>query len=424
MKPSISLFLKNIFSFETAFVLFLFSYQYKNAHPIFLNPDITLVLIGILIPWALCIKYKSHEPLFTKETLPFILFSIWCVVSAFWAPKSSYTISKTLCFVVYTLPTFFMGYTVIGTNIQRLKRFLVVVLVFSIFVHLEAYRIFYYAHGSIVDVLGNNYLVTGQTLGCGFIILVVWSLDLLQGSLSSRNLQYKSVSDIRIYYWLLILLCGTFFYIQLNLGGRGPVIAVFLVLIAIYIYGFLQVSNRQLYLQHFLHLILVCILSYWLLKWMFTAKTDHFIARTYAFITTPELDDPINWRIGYYHSAINAFLSHPIIGVGFGGWKNHYDIGSLPWQHPHNIVLEVLSETGAIGGVLGVLFAFTILGKIPYKNLTNSLYMTPLCLFFFAIINALKSGDLNDNMLLFVMAGIVLNFEKLSAQTKISQRIS
>jgi O-antigen ligase len=408
MKHNFFTLLKNLFSFETAFVLFLFSYQYKNAHPIFLSPDITLTLIGILIPWTVILARKSPNRLFTSTTASFLLFSIWCIASAFWAPKLSYTVSKSLCFVVYTLPAFFMGYMVIASDTERLKRFFVIIAVFAILVHLEAYRVFYYSAGYIVDVLGNNYLVTGQTLGCGFILLVVYV----------KTLAFHFKPNTNFLYGLLMLLCGTFFYIQLNLGGRGPVISVLLVLMVFYSYGILRTSDHQQYLRHLFHLTFACALSYWLLRWLFAAESNHFIVRTYALITAPELDDPINWRIGYYQSAINAFLNHPLIGVGFGGWVNYHDMGSLPWQHPHNIVLEVLSETGVIGGVLAAWFGFNVLKNISYKNLNqSSLHMATTSLLLFGLLNALKSGDLNDNILLFVMSGIILGVASLKKPT-------
>ncbi len=260
-----------------------------------------------------------------------------------------------------------------------------------------AYQAFYYSGGYIFDVLGNNYLVTGQTLGCGFILLVVDSLFCI-----------KSKNDKKGPYWALMFLCATFFYIQLNLGGRGPVVGVALVLITFYSYGMTQTSDRKLYLRHLFHLTLICVLGYWLVKWLFTAGTNHFTARTVAMITNPELDDPINFRFGYYKSAIEAFLAHPLMGVGFGRWVHYHDMGGLPWKHPHNIILEVLSETGLIGGVFGAWFGWSVLKNIPYKNLNHSfLKMGTVCLFLFSAFNALKSGDLNDNILLFVMAGIM-----------------
>src|SRR5205085_9636220 len=97
------------------------------------------------------------------------------------------------------------------SNPKKLRRFFMAILIFASVVHLEVYRVLLHSHSKIYDVLGNNYLITGQTLGCGFIILIVSSLHLLrQGE--------------RGIYWGLILLCGTFFYIQLSLGGRGTVI--------------------------------------------------------------------------------------------------------------------------------------------------------------------------------------------------------
>ena len=184
-----------------------------------------------------------------------------------------------------------------------------------------------------------------------------------------------------------------------------------LTLMALYSYG-LQTVDRKMYLSHLLRLTFVCVLSYWLLKWLFSVDTNNFVSRAYVAIATPGLDDSVNLRLGYYKSAIEVFLRHPWVGVGFGGWVNFYDMGGLPWQHPHNIVLEVLSETGIIGGVLASWFAFTVLKAIRYRDLYHfPLEIASACLFLFSLLNALKSGDINDNVLLFVMAGIILGVQ-------------
>jgi O-antigen ligase len=56
----------------------------------------------------------------------------------------------------------------------------------------------------------------------------------------------------------------------------------------------------------------------------------------------------VTLRLGFYRSALEALLQHPIIGLGVGGWSIlYYNEDVL--HYPHNFLLEVGAEQGAIG---------------------------------------------------------------------------
>ena len=56
----------------------------------------------------------------------------------------------------------------------------------------------------------------------------------------------------------------------------------------------------------------------------------------------------VNSRLDFYRSALEVLLQHPIIGLGVGGWSIfHY--GQDVLHYPHNFLLEVGAEQGAIG---------------------------------------------------------------------------
>jgi O-antigen ligase len=56
----------------------------------------------------------------------------------------------------------------------------------------------------------------------------------------------------------------------------------------------------------------------------------------------------VNLRLDFYRSALEAFLQHPIIGLGVGGWSIFYYNEDV-LHYPHNFLLEVGAEQGAIG---------------------------------------------------------------------------
>lgn len=354
---------------------------------------------------------------------------MWCLLSTCWVERTTYSISKALCFGVYTVPAFLMAYYIIGANQERLRRFLYAIGILSFWGHLAAYKECILSHWGWVDVLGSNYLVTGQTLGFGFILLSLFSFFKLKESEKTSDSE-QDILKHRILFWALMLLCGSYAYIQLHLRGRGPVIGVILTVFYFYVYGVCKGESKSC-AKHFFYVSLSCISTYFFFDWVFEAHACHFLSRMNKIIDPsvmlPDkfvIDESIGLRLEYCKSALLAFLKHPIAGLGLGGWAQfhdtlyHYvpeahDLREVFWRHPHNIGLEVLAETGLIGGLLGLWFGILILKKIPFKQLHHSfLDAAPTLLLAFSFFNALKSGDLNDNILFFAMAGLIVGKEK------------
>ena len=390
----------NFLSFEWLFVLFLFSYQYKNALSPDLSVDMTLLLAFILIPFSIFLYRKNPPvPFFDPIPISLFLFTIWAVFSVIWSPQTPYVWSKILCFVVYTLPAFLMAYFLIARSSLRLRRFLFLALFFAVCVHLEAYRTFIHHGKAIVDVLGNNYLVTGQTLGVGFLLLVPCSYAYL-----------KRYSEGFFLYEIALLLCGTLWYIQMNLGGRGPVVSMVLSLLLFYGVGAFKTSDTRLYLKHGISVGLSCYVMYFFLGTLFSTDVSHFLRRSHALWTLQ--DASTIERLDYYASALTAYLQHPFSGVGFGGWPFYHQLGLREW-HPHNMMLEILSETGTPGAVFFSSFLFYCFRSVHWRVLWTSFDMSALGLILlFSIGNALKSGDLNDNILFFVVLGLLSGYSQ------------
>jgi O-antigen ligase len=80
-------------------------------------------------------------------------------------------------------------------------------------------------------------------------------------------------------------------------------------------------------------------------------------------------------RIGMLHGTWRIFLDHPAIGTGFGtlqevfpSYETVYD--GLIVNHSHNDYVELLSDTGVVGGFCGLAFLI-LLVWIGWKNLTD-----------------------------------------------------
>jgi O-antigen ligase len=298
-----------------------------------------------------------------------------------------------------------MGYFIISQNPERFKRLMMAFFVFSALVLLESYRVFFVnGLATISDILNTNYLVTGQTLGTGLLVLIPYSYF----ALTLRNHEEKRGAIPPLWFWLLFL-SSLFFYVLINLGGRGPVIATSAALTVFYgaiLYGTkhrqgLPSNARHLVGIHFCALVFLCTLSYVMLNGLFEHTSSHFQQRV-APLLAGQIDEAVNERFTYYQSSFESFLDHPFLGVGFGGWPVSHSLGDVS-LHPHNIFLEILSETGLIGFTLFMVFLYCIFRNFNVVFMVSTPERLSLGLLtIFSFINSQKTGDLHDNLLLFV----------------------
>jgi O-antigen ligase len=107
-----------------------------------------------------------------------------------------------------------------------------------------------------------------------------------------------------------------------------------------------------------------------LLAFTYSTQFESRIERSLAvFSSDPAgLNDALSGRLSVWHAAIGMIRDHPINGVGVRGFRDAYARYAAPddfWLshgqngalHAHQIVFEVLSETGVIGLVLWLMGA-------------------------------------------------------------------
>ena len=396
---------KIFLSFEFISVLSLFSYQYKNAHPFFTSFDITVLLNLILIPWALFIYVREKDwsgRFLCKEILFFVAMAGWFLLSTLWSPSHSYKIQKALCFSFYTIPAFMMGYLVISNDHERTERLLQSFLIFSLIVLAETFRVFYVkGMGAIQDIMGTNYLVTGQTLGVGLIILMVYTL-------------HRFVDGKRKTLGLEVVLSSLFFYGLINIGGRGPFAACFISILFLYLVSW---KYSHAVKTQFVHLFLFFVVTFVLcvgLNYFFHQQGSHFMNRVMPLLNSINSDESTMERLEFYQSAIKAFSANPVVGLGFGGWPLYHGLGDISY-HPHNIFLEIMAETGVVGLLLFVAFIFVCVQRLSLARILSSPLLRSACFItLFSFMNACKTGDLHDNMLFFFSLSLVAGLKRKS----------
>lgn len=116
----------------------------------------------------------------------------------------------------------------------------------------------------------------------------------------------------------------------------------------------------------------------------------------FSNITTTSKSDFSNYqRILMWESSLKMFIDHPIFGIGVGNWHEQYTTNYTPpiktgdFYHPHNVLLNMLSETGILGSI-SYLLLFLYLYYISIHN-----YLKKQDIFSLAYISSLLAYTLN-----------------------------
>lgn len=369
-------------------VLYLFSFQYKFAHPFFSTGLFPVIVAFSLHGWSLH-RVLSLKPALNSISLgSFFLFSVMIFASSIFHVGNAYSFGKIVLYGMMTMPAYCWGYSVFGPSVIRQNNLMVGICVFTVLVSMAAWGQLM-AQGHLTTFWGNNYLVLGQSIGVAAIALHVLILG--------HNKSWILSGGVGL---LVGLLCFN--------GGRGPLIMTVFTLTLSYIQHYRGDYKKRIPLDS------AATVAGWggfmALQTIATNAPTTALMRTVDILRAPLNDGPVVERLTYYQQALSLFFDHPLTGVGFGLFSQSAGNADIS-LYPHTIFLEIGSELGLVG-----LMLFTAVSVPFLKNLLHSIKKPQdvlacntgiLFIALFAALNALKSGDLNDNILLFFTLGIM-----------------
>lgn len=218
---------------------------------------------------------------------------------------------------------------------------------------------------------------------------------------------------------ILILATMPFFlYSMIRTGSRAPFIGLIL---ATFVYYFLQPGQP---LRKKLIVFSIAAFFAGLLAYFFISGTT-----VAARISDPTVKDVVSTvsRFASWVKAIEHFLASPLTGIGTGSFKLEFMLQSI--QYPHNLLLEMACENGIFGLTLIVIFIFLAIkyGRMNIKHyyksnsrLYTQLSIAVMTIFIFALWNAMFSGDIRSNEIVWLCTGFIyvlyLSREKYSNQ--------
>lgn len=149
--------------------------------------------------------------------------------------------------------------------------------------------------------------------------------------------------------------------------------------------------------------VVLCVGSVAIFEW-FTHTQQQVNSRL-----TSLSDDSAETRLVLWRAAWGYVKSNPL-GIGWGHLYDRFQLsapGSGYTQYPHNVLLEVASESGWLAGVALVVVLLMAL-RAQWRRTVGAAEMCMFGLLVFALINAMVSGDVNANRGLWVAIGAAL----------------
>jgi O-Antigen ligase len=380
---------------EALFALFLTAGLFKG------DPSLELPYIDLTIFLALLViagivfgiiskRIALTTPPF-KMLVPFLVISCLSALSLAYTMAPIYGATKLSRFVTLTSLAFFAPLYVFQER-ERFRNFLIAYVSVTV---AQLFDIFHkgWLNPTVMDVNNYEYLIVGYCLATAFLMTFMY-LFLIDSSIPRR-----------IFY--AGFLCPVIIYGLMITGARGPFLSL------VVTFSLVPILSKQPHAQSGR-------LRYWAFRAgvigaIFLAFEYQYFARMTSRLMELEGGGGPSAleRVYMAKAALHALFTMPyfLTGLGAGGFSVYYTgMDSAAGEYPHNMFLELATDIGVAGLVAGVLLTVWSFKKaaLAVKRMTGTDYYIAVCagaILLFTFLNALKSGDLNDNRLFFAMAG-------------------
>ena len=395
--------LGTLFSFELLFVLFLSAGRYKGDPRLAWVPiDLTglfwaaSVVVG---GWLMCCRARINTPAL-YATLAMFLFSSWVSLTLLWTPSTDYAATKAVYIATLVTWAYVGAACVIAPEPARVWRFFALSAVFGVCIAAEVVAAYVGEDPeSVVHVLGSDtahtYIGVGRTVGLAALLLCVFLVWGPRG-LPARGCLLAG-----------LLLC---LFSLLVAGARGP-IASFAIALAVVFLVILTAPTSPWRISRRVKATVACVALSGLVAvaavpFVFEDVFARTAGRFAALWTESEGDASAGARLWAWNATLPHLKAGPLAGYGVGSWPTIVS-GYHPRDYPHNIVLEVFFELGLIGVIMvGGLVGWALVRLSRIVRQGNPGAVAALLGLSFMLMNAMVSGDVPDNRILFTFIGL------------------
>lgn len=385
---------------EWFFALFLFGGYFKaDPRLAFIQTHIDITLLFLCLSFLVFLyrilkcSFKVKIPrTLAISALLFLLLGICLIGCLLHTQSIQYGFDKTMRFVFLTGWAFF-GAVFLISDFQSIKRFSLAIVavsatmaIYALLSHLTTGQI------GFVTAFGSNYIALARACGLGLFANLLFLLPT------------EERPFIKFCLWIIATLQ---LYAMLSAGARGPVLSFILSLFLFFVLS-IKIFPWPKIDRFALRLFVLAILAAIVLTMVGQKLFPTLVFRMRVLLT--EVGSSAAMRIDLCRAALYQFARSPIWGAGtgqFGMAVTGQDIR----LYPHNIILELAAETG----ILGVLVFVTMIGvslaegfiRLRGKGLTEIIAKYLLVATCFNLLNAMVSGDINDNRILFTFIALL-----------------
>ena len=205
------------------------------------------------------------------------------------------------------------------------------------------------------------------------------------GNFLKRSLDFRGFSgNINISSFALAIKIPVLIYLIFKVKNRYKLIGLFILLISatltifllfsraallglitIFTCLYIILSKRKEYIIKGALFIIALIVSAGIYSNLNNKNTSDIIVDRFSNIASPQNDDSVNERLGFYRISIQDIMRNPVLGIGIGNWKlksiqraNKFLVGYRVPYRAHNDFLEVAAEIGIIGALCFIYFIF------------------------------------------------------------------
>lgn len=395
-----------VISAELLFAIFLLGGAFKET----VNIPVDLTVLTLVLTFIIAIKRVSKNPVLTKNAVSILmwfgLFVLLMVLSMFYTESPNYYLEKVSKFLLITSWAFLAPFFLLN-NRESLKKFIYALAAMSVIASVVIVKNYFTYSTMFVGLSGENYLNSARLIGVG-------SLSLLVIYLFHTGLEKKKKVMV------LILMLMTLIALTIT-GSRMPVIA-FVITFSVMMFFGVKIRRNSVHFTKPVKSIFIVgvgmIPALYFIKDMSFAKT---LFSRLSVLTQEDMGASAGARADRFSEALSMMGENFLIGKGIGSYGVNYT-GVDTRNYAHNIFLEIGSELGVIGLITFSLMLVGVLVKnlsvIKSSDFLNVWVFSALAYF---MLNAMVSGDLNDNRILFAMLGIAahsISFVELKRKDK------
>lgn len=303
---------------------------------------------------------------------------------AFSVADTSYGTQKLLTLFTFTLIVALAPFFVLRTEQQR-RFFLGTLIALACFVAVTSYQ-----GGALESLTGSTFedispIGLSRVMGTGVVVLLIFVFS----------------GGIRAVWRVTMLVMASGLLVVIFASGRrGPVLAIVVGVL-------LALAFAPAFHKHRIRTFFVGLIALIGAGWYALSRGSAGSERVFSFLTG-EQDASTSAREYIWAEALDLVASHPA-GVGWAAFPQYADVGTMTSasgrMYPHNLFLEGFVEAGWLVGTLLLVFSVAAVLRLRKLAITPTLAAC-LGLLGFTLTNAMVSGDVNDQKLMWIILSL------------------